>query len=102
MRFRFADRDLQKLYESGENSKFRFPDDIIRRFVQRVNAIEAAETPGDLRNMRSNKFEKLKGYHNRYSMRINDQYRLEMTLETEGGQVRMSIFIIREITKHYR
>ena len=101
LRFKFADKDLQKLYETGENRKFSYPADIIRRFIQRVEAIKAAETTDVLRKMRSHKFEKLKGCDNRFSMRINDQYRLEMTLEDEGGQIRLKIFVMRKISKHY-
>jgi len=94
VRFKFADKDLKLLYETGENQKFSYPAEIVRSFVKRVDAIGSAVTTRDLWKMRSNKFEKMKGYDNRYSMRINDQYRLEMTLEEEGGQKKFKIFII--------
>jgi len=86
LRIGFGDKDLQKLYESGESRKFRLPKHIVLNYIKRIEAIKAAETIGDLMVMRSYKFEKLQGYSNRYSMRINDQYRLEMTLE-DGGNI---------------
>ena len=97
MRFRFSDKKLEALYESGEG-KEKYHDEITDLFLRRVRAIEAANDERDLRAMKSLHFEKLRGQKNRYSIRLNKQWRLLLTFvsDKEG-----KIVVIIEINKHY-
>jgi plasmid maintenance system killer protein len=98
----FASEDLKRFYEEGKSRNNEYPPGIIDRYIRRVDSIKAAEKFNDLYALQSLKFEKIDN-NNRYSMRINDQYRLEMTYESKkDGTMMIKIFVIREITKHYR
>ncbi len=101
MRVSFANEEVKRLYEKGESIGSRYPAGIIERYVKRIDLIRAAETFNDLYAFTSSKFEKID--HNRYSMRINDQYRIEMTYESmKDGTMLVKVFLIQKISKHYR
>lgn len=102
MKVLFAKEYLKRLYEEGEDKNNGYPPGIIDRYIRRIDELRAADTFNDLYKLKSLKFEKIDN-NNRYSMRINDQYRLEMTYETQkDGTTQIKVFIIRDITKHYR
>ena len=102
MRWDFADRHLQELYEQGRSKKFKFIDKVLaKKFVERIGRIEAAVNIYDLMEPPSMRFEALKGYANRFSIRLDGKYRLEFEIdfaneEKTGGFVR-----IVKVSKHY-
>lgn len=67
-------------------------------FIKRVRTIEAATDERDLRALKSLHFEKLKGGKDRYSMRLNDAWRLILTFEKDKDG---KIVVIIEINNHY-
>jgi len=71
----FADRDTRELYATGKSR--RFPPDIIRRAVRRLEYIDLATCLDDLKVPPSNRLHELgrdrKGY---FSISVNDQWRL--------------------------
>jgi proteic killer suppression protein len=98
----FAKKELGDLYILGKDAKGKYPAAIIERYVKRIDYIKAAESFNDLYAMKSVKFEKLKGI-SKYSVRINDRYRIEMIygLSKDKTMV-MKVFIIMDISSHYR
>lgn len=67
-----------------------------------VRKIDVAKNIYDLHEPPSNKFERLEGHESRYSIRMNDTYRLEFEIEwddKEKGVV--EIIGIEELSKHY-
>ncbi len=71
----FADKETARIF-SGEVSR-KFPADIQRRAALRLASIDFAENIEDLRNPPSSHLERLIGNRNgRYSIRINNQYRI--------------------------
>lgn len=66
---------------------------LVKIFRKRMQQIRAAEDERDFYNLRSLRFEKLKGDRkHQYSMRLNDQWRL--ILEFDGkGQSKKTIVI---------
>ena len=66
-----------------------------------IQHIESANDIYDLWNTASLKFEKLKGYENRYAIRLNIKYRLELEVEWENKEKTKGIVYILEISKHY-
>ena len=71
----FADTETERFYATGKSK--RFPPDIQKRAAMRLNQLDAATAPDDLRMPPSNHLELLKGDRKgRYSIRINDQWRL--------------------------
>ena len=102
MKVLFANEHLKRLYEEGQEKPNKYPPGIIDRYIRRIDALRSADTFNDLYKLKSLKFEKI-GNNDKYSMRINDQYRLEMTYETQkDGTTQINVFVIRDITKHYR
>jgi proteic killer suppression protein len=71
----FADRETKELFETGKSRKF--PPDIHRRAVRRLEFIHLATSLEDLRVPHSNRLHELgrerKGQH---SISVNDQWRI--------------------------
>ncbi len=85
MRFTFAGKKLQALY-TDEIGAERYPPEVVEAFFDKMAVVVAASHENDLRAMKSLHFEKLKGERgNRgeYSLRLNKQYRLTVTIETD-------------------
>lgn len=97
MRYRFGDRKLQQLYLDGSGRE-RYPAGVVEAFLRRVRAIEAATDERDLRALKSLHFEKLKKGKDRYSIRLNDVWRLVLTFEKDKDG---KIVVIIEINRHY-
>jgi proteic killer suppression protein len=97
MKFRFDDRKLQALYQREEGAK-KYPSEVVDAFFKRMASIEAAKNETDLRALKSARLEKLKRLKDRYSMRLNKQWRLILRFERdEDGNV----VVVLEISDHY-
>ncbi len=86
MRFTFASKKLQALY-TDELGAERYPPEVVEAFFDKMAVVVAASHENDLRAMKSLHLEKLKGERgNRgeYSLRLNKQYRLTFTIETDN------------------
>jgi plasmid maintenance system killer protein len=101
MDFRFANKDLEKLYTEGKSKKYRLSEDIIDKFFARIQQIEAAQDIYDLWKDKGLNFEKLQGYETRYSMRLKLKFRLELIVEWKNNEKTIGEFIIIDITTHY-
>lgn len=101
MEFRFANKELERLYTTGKSKKLKLPSDIIEKFFARIQQIEAANTIYDLWNDKGLNFEKLKNTENSYSMRLKLKYRLEMDIDWKNNELTIGDFIITEISNHY-
>lgn len=76
----FIDKDTEKLYRTGKSKKF--PSDIWKRAVRKLDMLRRAKTLEDLKVPPSNRLEALKGdLKGFYSIRINDQYRIIFRFE---------------------
>lgn len=95
MLFEFDNNELVKIYETGRGS---YPPEIIKAFFKKIQLIKNAKNENDLRKIKSNHFEKMEGYKNRYSLRLNLQYRLIIELLKDGIY---KIILIKEISNHY-
>lgn len=95
------DKQLEILYTTGENKKLKLPSNVIEKFFATVQKIEAAVTIHDLWSDKGLRFKKLAGKGNRFSMRLNDQYRLEMEIEWEDEQQIIGKFLLQTISNHY-
>jgi proteic killer suppression protein len=89
--------DSKKVY-----GKSPYPIEVLKAFKKRLFQIEQANNTADLRNIKSLHFEKLKEpkYKDKYSIRLNDAYRLIFRIE--NNQIsRLEIICIEEINNHY-
>lgn len=71
----FADKYTQEFYEKGKSK--RFPLDIARRVMRKLEYIDLATVLDDLKVPPSNRFHELKRERKgQYSISINDQWRI--------------------------
>ncbi len=101
MEFEFAHKDLVELYETGRSRKIRLPEGIARLFVARVLRIEAAKNINDLRYPPSMHFKRLHEKENKFSVRLNDQYRLIFRIDFQDEKQTTGFVTILELSKHY-
>ena len=67
----------------------------------RISQLEAANNIYDLWQKPSVNFEKLPGFENRYSLRLDRKWRLEIEIEWENKeQTRGKVYIV-EVSCHY-
>jgi len=98
LRFFFRNKKLQKLY-TDEAGAERYPREVVDAFFDKMAIIAAASHENDLRALKSLHFEKLKGERgNRghYSLRLNKQYRLTVTIETDDHGKLLGILDIED------
>lgn len=71
----FADEETERVWRGRQSRKL--PPDIQQTARRKLRQLDAAEQLQDLALPRGNRLEQLKGYSvPRYSVRINDQWRL--------------------------
>lgn len=94
---------LRDLYVGkAVKGKPRFGQEIIRGFKKRILQMKNAKNSNDLRTNKSLHFEKLSGnLQGKYSVRVNDAYRIVFRLETEGGRERVEIIFVEDLSNHY-
>lgn len=100
----FEQNYLRELFESGHASdkKHRFQPDIIKRYQKRIELLMAALSPDILFKFNSLNFEALTGDKaGRYSIRVNDKYRIEFTLNADHEKPLLTICNIVELSNHY-
>lgn len=100
----FAEDYLRELYTKGQSGdkKHRFQPDVAKRYKRAVDYLKRASKKEDLFRLNSLHFEALRGDKDGlFSVRVNNQYRIEFSLsETEEEPV-MTICNIVELSNHY-
>lgn len=102
MEIAFEKDYLRKLYFEGipGDKHHRFQPAIVNRYVRVVNILDSVEKPSDLYRYRSLHYEKLAGDKTGLeSVRINNQYRLEIKTSSDGS---ICICNIIELSNHYK
>lgn len=101
----FNEDYLEKLYLEGKTGikKLRFQPQIVRGYQKAIKFLVHAQRKEDLYPLKSLHFEALHGdKEGLFSVRANDQYRIEFTLtETEDKPV-VTICNILELSNHYK
>lgn len=84
----FRDSWLHAFFVEDKHTK-RIPADLEQRLFRKLQLIDDATTDADLRVPPSNHFEKLSGnLEGRYSIRVNQQWRLIFEWEGSDGKAR--------------
>jgi proteic killer suppression protein len=92
----FQDKQLDRL-EVDASYGAGWPPAIVKAFRRQMQRIRSARDERDLRALRSNRFEKLKGARrHQYSMRLNDQMRLVFEIQTSQDKKIISIVSIED------
>lgn len=101
----FNEDYLEKLYTKGETGikRLRFQPQIVRGYQKGIKFLIQAKRKEDLFPFKSLHFEALHGdREGRFSIRANDQYRIEFTLEETDDEPVVTICNIMELSNHYK
>ncbi|MFN8346285.1 MAG: type II toxin-antitoxin system RelE/ParE family toxin [Spirosomataceae bacterium] len=103
MLVKFNNDYLENLYEGKEvKGKPRYSEQVIKKFIQKINILKNIENSSALRQFRGLNFEELKGDKKGiYSMRVDLSYRLEFRLQNDIITL-TEIALIDDMTKHYQ
>ena len=101
MQIDFKNKHLIQLYQDGKSRKYPLPEEVLSKFFMRIQQLEAAATIHDLWKTPSLNFEKLQGYENKYSIRLDRKWRLEVEIIWEDREKTKGTVYIVEISKHY-
>ena len=100
----FEEIYLRELFEQGRTTdkKHRFQPDIVKRYQKRVEMLMAVSSPEALYQFKSLNFEALTGDRaGRFSVRVNNKYRIEFTLNADTEKPLITICNIVELSNHY-
>ncbi len=95
---------LRDLYTMGRSSdkKHRYRPDVVKRYKRGIDYLKWATRKEDLFRLNSLNFEALKGNKaGRFSIRVNDQYRIEFTMRDTDEEPILTICNIVELSNHY-
>ena len=101
----FEEQYLEDLYKKGETGlkKYRFQPQIVRGYQKGIKFLIQAKRKEDLFPFRSLNFEALHGdKEGRFSIRANNQYRIEFTLSETKEEPIVTICNIVELSNHYK
>lgn len=96
---------LKDLYEKGktEDKKHRFQPDIVKKYQQRIKTLTAAPRIETLYQIKALNYEVLSGDKNGISsIRVNDKYRIEFTVEPLMENQIVTICNILDLSNHYK
>ena len=88
----FGDAATEALYHGAADRRTRrFPRDIVKTSLRKLDMLDAAVVLEDLRAPPGNRLEALKGeFKGQHSIRVNDQWRIVFRWTPEGAaQVRL-------------
>ncbi len=95
---------LRDLYQTGRSNdkKHRFQPNVVAGYVKAINFLKHSVRKEDLFHIRSLHFEALKGDKaGLYSVRANNQYRVEFTISENMDMPVLTIANIIELSNHY-
>lgn len=82
--------------------KRRYKPDVLKRYRRGIDYLKWALRKEDLFRLNSLNFEALKGNKaGRFSIRVNNQYRIEFTIEENSEEPVLTICNIVELSNHY-
>lgn len=105
MKVAFNEDYLEQLYTKGKagDKKHRFQPQVVRGYQKAVKYLIQASRIEDLFPFKSLHFEALHGdKEGRYSVKANDQYRVEFTLSDTPEEPIVTICTIMELSNHYK
>lgn len=95
---------LRDLYEKGhsKDKKYRFQPDIVRRYKRCISLMREVPNLPSLAKYKGLNLEKLRGDKaGLFSIRVNDQYRIEFKAHEVKNEIYTTICNIIELSKHY-
>lgn len=96
---------LRDLFQKGycNDKKHRYRADVIKRYQRGINILISASRVEDLFRINSLNFEALHGNkEGLFSIRVNNQYRIEFSLKDTEEEPILTICTIVELSNHYK
>lgn len=95
-------KDLEELYTKGRSKKYKdVPLNIAQKLVKAVEVLKSSSSIQEIWKFPAYKFKKLQG-NERYSMRMNIVWRLELTVKwIDETKIHVEIINLEDLTKHY-
>lgn len=102
MEIDFVNKDLEELYIKGRSKKYKdVPLNIAQKLVKAVEVLKSSSSIQEIWKFPAYKFKKLQG-NERYSMRMNISWRLELTVKwIDETKIQVEIINLEDLTKHY-
>ena len=101
----FEEDYLEDLYTKGDSGlkKYRFQPQVVRGYQKGIKFLIQAKRKEDLFPFKSLNFEALHGdKEGRFSIRANNQFRIEFTLSESTKEPIVAICNIMELSNHYK
>ena len=101
----FEEKYLEDLYVKGDTGlkKYRYQPQVVRGYQKGIKILIQAKRKENLFPFKSLNFEALHGdKEGRFSIRANDQYRIEFTLKESVEEPVVTICNIMELSNHYK
>ena len=102
MEIDFVNKGLEELYTKGRSKKYKdVPLNIVQKLVKAVEVLKSSSSIQEIWKFPAYKFKKLQG-NERYSMRMNITWRLELTAKwIDETKTQVEIINLEDLTKHY-
>ena len=99
----FEKEYLKRMYETGKcDKKYPFQRDIVKRYIKRIDTLMEVKEIEDLYTLHSLNYKVLSGDKAGISsIRVNNQYRIEFTVNKAKDTV-VTICNIIELSNHYK
>lgn len=98
MEVTFRMRHLERCYTEHKIAVLEFGAEVARRYVQRINVLQAAMSVDELRHLPGLRFHALSGNREgQYAVNLDGFHRLILTLQ--GTE--MQVLRVEEVSKHY-
>jgi len=101
----FEQQYLRDLYETGKSNdkKHRFQPQVIEKYKERIDTLKKARRIEDLFLIASLNYEVLQGDKKGISsVRVNQKYRIEFTIEKNEMDFFLTVCNIKELSNHYK
>jgi toxin HigB-1 len=104
MLIKFRTSYLEKLFEGKPvPRKPKYSQEVITKFKKTILMLQFTESVSELKRLKGLNFEALKGdLKGYYSVRVNIQYRLILSIEKDKSVVVKEIVVIEDLSKHYQ
>lgn len=105
MEIKFDKDYLRELYKTGKTTdkKHRFQPQVIQKYRKTVDILESVSAAEDLFRYNGLRYEALRGDKDGLeSVRVNDQYRIEMKTTKVASETVVTICNIIELSNHYK
>ncbi|OOE40752.1 plasmid maintenance system killer [Salinivibrio kushneri] len=98
MKVEFRKKKLEKCFNDQKQAVKEFGDQVARKYIQRIQIIQATETLDDLIALPGLRCHALKGKRQgQYAVKLTGFYRLIFTVDGDY----LNVVMIEEVSKHY-